>query len=65
MSSAMYYPESAKKYEQKCKQYKVRFTLQELDIAERIDAELDRRGIAANAWLKEAIIEKLNRDCPE
>ena len=63
MSSVMYYPDSAKKYEQKCKNYKTKFNLQELDIAARVDAEIERRGMSANAWVKEAIIEKLERDC--
>lgn len=56
-----YYAESQKKYNQKTKLFAVKYTLQELEIVGKIEKAIEESGKTANAWIKEAIKEKLER----
>ena len=61
VKKSTYYAESQKKYGEKCKKYTVKYTLQELEIVREIEKAISESGKTANAWIKEAIEEKLER----
>jgi len=61
IKKSTYYAESQKKYNQKTKLFAVKYTLQELGIVGEIEKAISESGKTANAWIKEAICEKLER----
>ena len=54
-----------KKYNEKCKRYTIKYTPDELEIIPQIEKALQESGMTANAWMKQAIKEKLERDTLE
>lgn len=54
---SVYYPESAKKYQDKIKQYKVTFSLSDDDQAtvRILDELIEESGLSANAYLKQLL----------
>ncbi len=62
MTSVMYDYEITKRYNAKCKQYTIKYTLKELNVPESIEKALSDTNLTANAWIKQAIAEKLERD---
>ena len=57
-----YFAESQRKYGEKCKKYAVKYIPTEMDKVKEIEKELEKCGMSANAWIKQAIDEKLLRD---
>lgn len=64
IKKSTYYAESQKNYRQKVKQYNVKYSLKEEDLetVARIEKAIAESGKTANAWIQEAIREKLERD---
>ena len=61
-SKSTYYAGSQKKYNDKCKIFAIKYTLCELDDAEKLDRAIASSGMSANAFIKSAIREKLEHD---
>lgn len=57
-----YFAESQKRYNDKCKFYHIKYTLEERELAEIVNSAIIKSGLTANAWIKKAINEKLKRD---
>lgn len=57
-----YFAESQKRYGEKCKKYTVKFTLNEIEKSEQIEKAIAVSGLTANAWIKSAMMEKVERD---
>lgn len=57
-----YFANSQKRYADKCKVYHVKYIPTEFDSMEAIEKALSVSGMSANAWIKLAIREKLERD---
>ena len=61
-SKSTYIAKNQKKYNEKCKYYHIKYSLGELDDAEKLDSAISSSGMSANAFIKSAIREKLERD---
>lgn len=59
-----YYKETQSKYRDKVKQYNVKYSLSDSDIkiVSLIDKAMNDSSMSANAWIKQAIKEKLIND---
>ena len=57
-----YFADRQKRYGDKCKVYHVKYIPTEFDSMEAIEKALSVSGMSANAWIKLAIREKLERD---
>lgn len=59
-----YYKETQAKYRDKVKQYNVKYSLAESDliIVANIEKAIANTNMSANAWIKQAIKEKLIND---
>lgn len=62
MTSPMYNYDTVKKYNAKCKQFGIKYTLKELEIAETLEKAVANSSLTMNAWIKEAVKEKLERE---
>ncbi len=59
-----YNAKSQAEYRKKVKQYNVKYSLSEIDLLEvaKIENAILKSGLTANAWIKTAIHEKLEKD---
>lgn len=57
-----YYPDSQKRYGAKCKVFAIKYLPDDMEKVKLIDKALEQSGLSANAWIKMAIDEKLERD---
>ncbi|MBQ8246902.1 MAG: hypothetical protein IJZ42_07195 [Lachnospiraceae bacterium] len=57
-----YFAESQKRYNEKCKFYHIKYTLEEKEKAEIVNSAILKSGLTANAWIKTAIHDKLEKD---
>lgn len=57
-----YYAESQKAYNNKCVKFAVKYTLNEIEDGLKARNMIDKSGLKANAWIKKAIAEKIERD---
>lgn len=57
-----YFAESQKRYGDKCVKYTIKYTLNESDISNVVVDAIEKSGLTANRWIKEAIMEKLVHD---
>ena len=61
-SKSTYIAKNQKKYNEKCKYYHIKYSLNELEQAERLENAIASSGMSANAFIKYAIREKLEHD---
>lgn len=61
-SRSVYYPESTKKYQNKIKQYTVKFSLSDDDqsIVAFLENEMQEKGMSANAYIKSILTQYVN-----
>lgn len=57
-----YFKDSQKRYGEKCVKYTVKYTLNENDVSAIVVDAIEKSGLTANKWIKEAIKEKLIRE---
>ena len=57
-----YFKDSQKRYDEKCKKYTVKFTLNESEKSQQIEKVIEKSGLTANAWIKSAMMEKSERE---
>ena len=57
-----YFAESQKRYGEKCVKYTVKYTLNENEVSAIVVDTIEKSGLTANRWIKNAIKEKLERD---
>ena len=57
-----YFKDSQKRYGEKCVKYTVKYTLNESDVSAVVVDVIEKSGLTANRWIKDAIMEKLKRD---
>lgn len=57
-----YFAESQKRYGKKCKIYSVKYVPDEMENVEILESAIVKSGLSANAFIKCAIVEKLERD---
>lgn len=57
-----YYANSQKRYGEKCKVFAIKYLPDDMEKVRLIDEVLDKSRMSANAWIKMAIDEKLERD---
>lgn len=57
-----YFKDSQKRYGEKCVKYTVKYTLNEGEVSAIIVDAIEKSGLTANRWIKDAIEEKLVRD---
>lgn len=59
---SLYYPESAKRYQSKVKQYKVQFSLSDDDqsIVAFLENEREELGLSSNAYIKKILTDYVN-----
>jgi hypothetical protein len=57
-----YYPNSQKRYGEKCKVFAIKYLPDDMEKVQLIDEAMKQSGLSANAWIKSAIDEKLERE---
>lgn len=57
-----YYADSQKRYGAKCKVFAAKYLPDDMEKVRLIDEAIEQSGMSANAWIKMAIDEKLERD---
>lgn len=57
-----YFAESQKRYGAKCKVYSIKYVPDEMENVEVLENAIVKSGLSANAFIKCAIVEKLERD---
>lgn len=57
-----YFAESQKRYGEKCVKYTVKYTLNESEVSAIVVDAIEKSGLTANRWIKDAIAEKLVKD---
>ena len=57
-----YFKDSQKRYGDKCVKYTVKYTLNESEVSSVVVDAIGKSGLTANRWIKDAIVEKLERD---
>ena len=57
-----YFKDSQKRYGEKCVKYTVKYTLNESEVSTIVVDAIGKSGLTANRWIKNAIVEKLERD---
>ena len=57
-----YFKDSQKRYGEKCVKYTVKYTLNESEVSAIVVDVIEKSGLTANRWIKDAIREKLVND---
>ena len=57
-----YYANSQKRYGEKCKVFAIKYLPDDIEKVRLINEAIEQSGFSANAWIKSAIDEKLERD---
>ena len=57
-----YNQKAQKKYNEKCKRYTIKYTPEEMDVVNELENIVKQCGLTMNAWMKKAIMEKLERE---
>lgn len=57
-----YNKKAQKKYNEKCKRYTIKYTPDEMDIVSELENIVKQCDLTMNAWIKNAIHEKLERE---
>lgn len=57
-----YFKDSQKRYGDKCVKYTVKYTLNESEVSAIVVDAIEKSGLTANKWIKDAIKAKLIRE---